>query len=490
MRAPKSEIYIMLFTMSILSLPMVEGRTPKCDPEDNMYYHSQALTCFQCEDCLQGDEVIPMEKWNLINWNPETGPTECRPCQKCRPGTFSKGRSYECTVCRNCTLHGQYETVPCTHLKDTVCDGVLPPADNIENPKSYSGGRGSAESKGDENGNSLSFIIIAGMICLTIAIIVPVMTIYLRNGKLFICMDKVRPRDNKEREDLQNSPSQSLKEMNSSSDHTVIEMPPCKDEEISPLLESSNSLDTDSDALISTISQCVLLRESQESLCVDGSDNPVHCDRSQEVSNFPIQETQESCSLNSLDLKSETFHESMESLSIQDGPQVDNSDQEESPASESDEGSIPRESSARKILYERQWSYPLDGQRKRDRDYIGHTVLAPIPYSVKESNADVTVISKEAKNCREELTERDLWQASRYLVPKKLYISVVRELGLPEIDIQTVDMDNKRESIVEIAYQTLLQLKKKTGCIMKYTFKNAITKYDQEAWNNIVQSCQ
>ncbi|XP_062576713.1 uncharacterized protein LOC134238599 [Saccostrea cucullata] len=476
--------------LPLLCLQMMEGRTPKCDPEDNMYYHSQALACFQCEVCLKGDEVIPMEQWNLRNWNPQTGPTECRPCQKCRPGTFSKGRSYECTVCRNCTLHGQYETAPCTHLKDTVCDGVLPLAENIENPKSVnSGGRTNAESKGDENGNSLNFIIIAGLICLTIIIIVSLLIIYLRKGKCFICTDKVyslRAMDNKAGTDLQNSSSQSLKEMNSSSDHTVIEMSP-NDEEISPLLESTNSLASDSDALNSTIPQCVLLRESQESLCVDGSNNQDHCNQSQEASNFPIQETQESSSLNSLDLKSKTFHESLESLSIQDCPQVDNSDQEESPAYESDEGSNHRESFARMIQYERQWSYPLDG--KRERDYFMHKALGPILNSVKESNTDVTVFSKDTKNGREKLTERDLWEASKYLIPDKLYISVVRELGLPEIDIQAVDIDYKGESVKEKAYQTLLQLRKKIGCITRDTFKNAVTKYDQEAWNNIEQSC-
>ncbi|XP_062603657.1 uncharacterized protein LOC134265468 isoform X2 [Saccostrea cucullata] len=135
----------------------------------------------------------------------------------------------------------------------------------------------------------------------------------------------------------------------------------------------------------------------------------------------------------------------------------DNTFQDKSPASDGD--SSHGESIDKKI---RRWSYPLEG--KREKGYSIHGA--------------------------KELTEKDLWKASKYLVPKKLYISVVRELGLLEIDIQVIHIDYKRESVQEIAYQTLLQLKKKNGCIMKDTFKNAITQYDQEAWNNIIQSCQ
>ncbi|XP_062603655.1 uncharacterized protein LOC134265468 isoform X1 [Saccostrea cucullata] len=160
----------------------------------------------------------------------------------------------------------------------------------------------------------------------------------------------------------------------------------------------------------------------------------------------------------------------------------DNTFQDKSPASDGD--SSHGESIDKKI---RRWSYPLEGKREKGYSIQILKALESVKKNLPITPRDVTTTCNDGAK---ELTEKDLWKASKYLVPKKLYISVVRELGLLEIDIQVIHIDYKRESVQEIAYQTLLQLKKKNGCIMKDTFKNAITQYDQEAWNNIIQSCQ
>ncbi|XP_061184959.1 uncharacterized protein LOC133192976 [Saccostrea echinata] len=124
MRVSKSKECIQVLFSITLSILGVAAK-PRCDPEDNMYYHQQADQCFRCDRCYKGEEPIPLESWEF-NGNGETGPTECRPCRKCRPGMFSDTRSFACKPCKNCTLYNQYETGQCTNERNTICDGVKP----------------------------------------------------------------------------------------------------------------------------------------------------------------------------------------------------------------------------------------------------------------------------------------------------------------------------------------------------------------------------
>eukprot|EP00105_Crassostrea_gigas_P030588 XP_011452957.1 PREDICTED: uncharacterized protein LOC105346168 [Crassostrea gigas] len=155
---------MMLFIM-VWSIQGVEGN-PMCDPEDHKYYHFQGNMCLQCDKCLPGEEAISLEDWNLEHSNPEKGPTECRPCRKCQPGTYSDKRSYKCKPCRNCTLYNKYQVRQCTATSDTVCDGVRP---TTHRPVIISTPKPNYQHQNEEVKGSINVsIIIGGIVCSTV----------------------------------------------------------------------------------------------------------------------------------------------------------------------------------------------------------------------------------------------------------------------------------------------------------------------------------
>lgn len=169
---------MMLFIM-VWSIPEVGGK-PMCDPEDNMYYYYQADRCLRCEHCLQGEEPISLEDWDIKHSNPEKGPTECRPCRKCQPGTFSDKRSFKCEPCRNCSLFDKYEVSQCTANSNTICDGVRP---TTPSPVTVSTPKPNHQDQNKEGGSQS--VIIAGIICVTVFVIsLGVICVYLWRNKL------------------------------------------------------------------------------------------------------------------------------------------------------------------------------------------------------------------------------------------------------------------------------------------------------------------
>jgi hypothetical protein len=82
--------------------------------------------------------------------------------------------------------------------------------------------------------------------------------------------------------------------------------------------------------------------------------------------------------------------------------------------------------------------------------------------------------------------EKFLHTAARYLVTNRLYLSVAREFGLEEADINMIKYDYEHESVREVSYQMLLQISKKCHLTLD-GLKVAVEKHDQQAWQNILR---
>eukprot|EP00105_Crassostrea_gigas_P030819 XP_011453273.1 PREDICTED: uncharacterized protein LOC105346416 [Crassostrea gigas] len=174
------KVFILL--IMVWSIQGVGGK-PMCDPEDHKYYHTQADSCLQCEKCLQGEEAISLEDWNIEHSDPEKGPTECRLCRKCQPGTYSDKRSYKCEPCRNCTLYNQYQVSECTATSDTVCDGVRPTTHRPSIMKTSEPDPVKLQNEDDEDLNGS--LTITGIICATVFIIVVIMIVSCSTKKFW-----------------------------------------------------------------------------------------------------------------------------------------------------------------------------------------------------------------------------------------------------------------------------------------------------------------
>ena len=79
---------------------------------------------------------------------------------------------------------------------------------------------------------------------------------------------------------------------------------------------------------------------------------------------------------------------------------------------------------------------------------------------------------------------------AKYLVANHLYREVARDFNLKELDIETVKIDHQNDSVQEISYQMLLKIKKKKERIRLGSLRKSVQKYDNTAWNDILQDLQ
>lgn len=79
---------------------------------------------------------------------------------------------------------------------------------------------------------------------------------------------------------------------------------------------------------------------------------------------------------------------------------------------------------------------------------------------------------------------------AKHLVTNHLYREVARDFNLKELDIETVKIDHQNDSVQEISYQMLLKIKKKKERIRLGSLRKSVQKYDNTAWNDILQDLQ
>ncbi|KAK3100238.1 hypothetical protein FSP39_016815 [Pinctada imbricata] len=119
---------MMLVTIHAVLTMEAAASSLMCRAEDHVYYHEQLGGCLNCEPCNPGEEQMDIQKWAAsIPSGIFTiyGPTQCPTCITCREGYFNSERAFQCTRCKNCTLHNKHEVEQCSSISDAECDGVL-----------------------------------------------------------------------------------------------------------------------------------------------------------------------------------------------------------------------------------------------------------------------------------------------------------------------------------------------------------------------------
>nr|XP_022326635.1 uncharacterized protein LOC111126363 [Crassostrea virginica]XP_022326636.1 uncharacterized protein LOC111126363 [Crassostrea virginica] len=428
MRSQYSEMFLMLSIMVWSTLGV--GGKPLCDPEENKYYHHQAGTCLQCERCLKGEEVISVEVWDKTS-DLETGPTECRPCRRCQPGTYSDKRSYKCQPCRNCSLYGQYETSACTSKSDTVCDGVR--STTIRPNHSFTEKPDHPVSK--EEGRK-DMLYIAGIVCGTVFILVISLIVVLKIRKP--CLQ----RELCKRED-QNHPECMYR---NEGDVLIIE-----NEDSEPLLSAK-------------VTALELQNDTSNSSC------PNKCPSDP---NDSSQRDVDCCSNKSASLN--TSHRSRhEGFSNELDIETD--------------GAYDCHSVRSKFLIQRQWSYPMDERSERiHRASDGKvTPMSPI---IQESKDDICIRSVCLKE-NMALDDCQLRIVAKHLVVNRLYREVARDFKLEAPDIEMVKYNHQNDTVQETSYQMLLKIKQKKERITLGSLRKSVQKHDNTAWNGILQDLQ
>ena len=76
---------------------------------------------------------------------------------------------------------------------------------------------------------------------------------------------------------------------------------------------------------------------------------------------------------------------------------------------------------------------------------------------------------------------------ARRLVVNHLYREVARDFKLEAPDIEMVKIDHQYDSVQEISYQMLMKIKKKKERIRLGSLRKSVQKYDNTAWNDILQ---